>query len=96
MKKCFFSRLEALVDKSNYLKERLDKESYATMSISGGGMIANCVLYKLGMRNLFKTFLILKRNHVSISKNLSISPIELYKKISWQIRRVRQEKKYHK
>ena len=92
--KIFFTRLDTFINRCNFLKEQLDETEYNALAFSGGGMIASCILYNLGIRNVMKAYIRLRQNKVKVWSGLSIDPFKLYEKINRKITHIKQMKKY--
>jgi glycosyltransferase involved in cell wall biosynthesis len=65
-KATYFSRLNAHIDRSNFLKEHISVEDYKTLRIGGRGFLKVAFRNKLGVTVILKTLYLLVKNRIPL------------------------------
>lgn len=92
--KIFDIRFEVFIDYCKFIKLNLNKEEYYELDLCGIVYIINALKYKLGLKTLLSTYIILKKNKIRIlgRKHTNINHIK--KKISFNYNEYKNTKRY--
>jgi glycosyltransferase involved in cell wall biosynthesis len=90
--KVFRIRLDIFIDRYKYLQKRLKKKCFKRLNLRGLGFLVSAIKYKMGTRELYRTFRLLRNNNVSIVTLSILNPKFIFKKIIWHIKDYKKSK----
>lgn len=88
------SRLMVHINYCQYLRNNLKKDELEMFNLNGRAFIINAVKYKLGFRKIFSTYILLKKNNITLFDLRFLNPVFLISKTLFHYRSLKKQKKY--
>ncbi|NYB74509.1 glycosyltransferase family 2 protein [Sedimentibacter hydroxybenzoicus DSM 7310] len=79
----FNTRRDVFIEYYIFLKSNLEEDKFNILELTGNRYLPLALEYKLGVKKVFDTYLVFKRNNIkiNISRFIYLNPIELFKKM---------------
>lgn len=90
----FDMRLYTRIKYCKYLKARLNKNDQKVINLSGRSIIVNSITYKLGIKKLISTYIILRKNNIKVFEFKYLNPFFLLNRLKYQYKSTIRDRKY--
>lgn len=90
----FDARLIAHIDYCNFLRANLKAKELEYFDLKGSGYIASVIKYRLGIKKMLSTYLLLRKSRIKVLDLRFLNPIYIFKKILYHYRVYNKNKKY--
>ena len=94
-KEVYRSRLDVVIRKYNFLKNRLSKKEFKSLNLNGRGILIMAWRYDLGKKELFNAYRVLKKNKIKILELKLFNPIFVVRKTIFHLKKRNENKKYY-
>lgn len=91
----FDTRLQVRINYCKYLKNKLNKDDQQHINLSGRAMLLYSITFKLGIKKVISTYMILKKNNIEIFNKKYVNPFLLIRKIMQLYTSYNKNKKFY-
>lgn len=91
----FDTRLQVRINYCKYLKNKLNKDDQQHINLSGRAMLLYSITFKLGIKKVISTYMILKKNNIEIFNKKYVNPFFFIRKIMQLYTSYNKNKKFY-
>ena len=91
----FDTRLQVRINYCKYLKNKLNKDDQQHINLRGRAMLLYSITFKLGIKKVISTYMILKKNNIEIFNKKYVNPFLLIRKIMQLYTSYNKNKKFY-